>query len=62
MVSVIENIIGSADDDMLTGNDRNNIIEGGDGDDMLAGAAAGTDDPNDTVSYRSSDQGLSRLI
>ena len=29
----IENIIGSAEDDILTGNDGDNIIEGGDGDD-----------------------------
>ena len=50
----IENIIGSAEDDMLTGNDADNIIEGGDGDDVLNPGSAG----NDTVSYRGSDRAV----
>ena len=50
----IENIIGSAEDDTLTGNDGDNVIEGGDGDDTLN---PGTDG-NDTVSYRSSDRAV----
>ena len=52
----IENIIGSADDDMLTGDDGDNVIEGGDGEDVLVGGAHGTG--GDTVSYRSSDRGV----
>ncbi|MDE0154987.1 MAG: calcium-binding protein [Gammaproteobacteria bacterium] len=50
----IENIIGSAEDDVLTGNDADNIIEGGDGDDTLNPGTAGSD----TVSYRSSDRAV----
>ena len=53
----IENIIGSAEDDVLTGNDGDNIIEGGDGDDVLTPGPAG-DTSNDTVSYRGSDRGV----
>ena len=53
-ITNIENIIGSDEDDMLTGNDGHNIIEGGDGDDVLN---PGTDG-NDTVSYRSSDRAV----
>ena len=50
----IENIIGSAEDDALTGNNVDNIIEGGDGDDVLLPGSAGSD----TVSYRSSDRAV----
>ena len=53
----IEHIIGSRYDDTLTGDDGDNVIEGGDGDDMLDGrgnSATG----GDTVSYRSSDDGV----
>ena len=46
----IENFIGSPSDDTITGDGRPNIIEGGDGDDVLDGGAGG----GDTVSYRSS--------
>ena len=53
----IENIIGSAEDDTLTGNDGNNIIEGGDGDDVLIPGLIG-DTSIDTVSYRSSDRAV----
>ena len=49
----IENIIGSAEDDMLTGNGMDNIIEGGDGDDVLISGGG-----SDTVSYRSSDRAV----
>ena len=49
-VSTIENIIGSAFDDTLTGDGNNNIIEGGAGADTIDGGTAGSD----TVSYASS--------
>ena len=51
----VENIIGSMEDDTITGNASMNTIEGGDGADTLSGGA--TDgDPGDTVSYASSDR------
>ena len=53
----IEHIIGSRYDDTLTGDDGDNVIEGRDGDDTLDGrgnSATG----GDTVSYRSSDDGV----
>ena len=50
----IENIIGSAEDDVLTGDDMPNTIEGGDGEDTLDGGEG----PGDTVSYRSSDRAV----
>ena len=46
----VENIIGSSEDDTITGNASMNIIEGGDGADMLTGGEG------DTVSYASSDR------
>ena len=46
----VENIIGSSEDDVITGNALPNIIEGGDGGDRLMGGAG------DTVSYASSDR------
>ena len=49
----IEHIIGSRYEDDLTGDDGNNIIEGGADDDDLDGGAG-----NDTVSYRSSNAGV----
>ena len=54
VVTNVENIIGSAEDDILTGDTEDNIIEGGDGDDTLNPGADG----NDTVSYRSSDRAV----
>lgn len=42
----IENLIGSAKNDTLTGDDFDNVIEGGLGDDTLAGGLG-----NDTLSY-----------
>ncbi len=52
----VENIIGSPENDTITGNGLMNIIEGGDGGDTLSGGAAGTGDPGDTLSYASSDR------
>ena len=47
----IENFIGSPSDDTINGEDtRPNVIEGGDGDDMLNGGSGA----GDTVSYRNS--------
>lgn len=52
-LTTIENLVGSNADDILTGNNFANVIEGGEGDDTLDGganpAAAG-----DTVSYSTS--------
>ena len=56
----IENIIGSSLNDNFVGDDRPNVIEGGDGADGLNGGENSmTGDPRgvgDTVSYRSSDR------
>ncbi len=49
----IENLIGSAYNDTLTGNDTDNVIEGGAGADTLAGGLG-----IDTVSYRGSSAGV----
>ena len=59
--SNVENLIGTSENDFLGGDsDEPNVIEGGDGADDLTGAADGTTDtatdPDDTVSYRSSDR------
>ena len=51
----IENIIGSQDDDMITGDGGNNVIEGGEGGDTMAG---GGGDGRDTLSYVGSDAGV----
>ena len=48
----IENLIGTSEDDRLTGNGENNTIEGGDGADVLDGTTGGTN----TVSYENSDR------
>ena len=55
-VDDIENIIGSEHEDDLTGDGGDNVIEGGDEDDMLDGGNEGAG--GDTVSYRSSDDGV----
>ena len=57
----VENLIGTSENDYLGGDsDKPNVIEGGDGADNLSGGAdenvATADDPDDTVSYRSSDR------
>ena len=61
----IENIIGSAFNDSLRGNNEANVIEGGDGADYLDGGTSGeSDEPavsllrnmGDTVSYENSDR------
>lgn len=49
----IENLWGSAFDDMLTGGDGDNIIEGGAGGDMIDGGAG-----NDTVSFAHASLGV----
>jgi Ca2+-binding RTX toxin-like protein len=49
----IENVIGSAFDDVITGNASVNIIEGGAGEDILTGVGAG-----DIVSYASSSKAV----
>ena len=48
----VENVIGTSEDDFIAGDDRDNVIEGGDGADNLDGAG-GT---GDTVSYENSDR------
>ena len=48
----IENIVGSDYDDFLTGDDQDNVIEGGAGRDTLVG---GDGDGVDTLSYENSD-------
>ena len=53
LIMHIENIIGTPNDDTLTGNDGNNVIEGGGGADVLDGGAG-----TDTVSYASSNDGI----
>ena len=58
-ISNVENLIGTSEDDILTGDDRDNVIEGGDGADNLNGGAADTNEVNgDTVSYANSDRGV----
>ena len=49
----IENIIGSAFDDTLTGDSNNNIIDGGKGADIIDGGGG-----NDTVSYKNSTEAV----
>ena len=49
-ITNIENIVGSKYDDVLTGDDQNNVIEGGRGRDDLDGG-----DGIDTLSYENSD-------
>ena len=51
----IENLIGTSENDNLTGNNLSNTIEGGDGADMLRGGTNDTDE-TDTLSYESSDR------
>ncbi|MCY4339259.1 MAG: calcium-binding protein [Gammaproteobacteria bacterium] len=56
-ISGIENIIGSQDDDTITGDAGKNVIEGGEGGDtMISGGT--TADGKDTLSYASSDAGV----
>ncbi|KQN21227.1 hypothetical protein ASE86_14730 [Sphingomonas sp. Leaf33] len=52
-LSGIENLIGSAFNDVLTGDDNDNVIEGGAGNDTLVGGLG-----NDTLSYRSATAGV----
>ena len=53
-ITNIENIIGTSENDTLTGDGGNNVIEGGDGADGLNGGAG-----NNTVSYVNSDRRVS---
>ena len=48
----IENVIGTQEDDWITGDTNSNVIEGGEGGDTLIG---GGGDGEDTLSYESSD-------
>ena len=52
----VENLIGTPEDDWLGGNNEDNVIEGHDGADNMDGGTHGT--KGDTVSYRSSDRGV----
>lgn len=52
----IENVIGSAGKDTITGDGSDNVIEGGAGADTLSGGGQGTG--GDTVSYASSSAGV----
>lgn len=52
-LATIENLIGSAYNDTLTGDGNANVIEGGAGDDTINGAGA-----TDTVSYASASAGV----
>ena len=60
IIANIENIIGTIEDDTLTGGAGPNVIEGGEGDDTLSGGDSedAAVDGNDTVSYESSDRGV----
>ena len=61
MLSGFENIIGSAYDDILTGNDSNNTIEGLGGADTLdggPGADTFSGDSQDSLSYEGSSSGV----
>ena len=54
-ITNIENVIGTDEDDSLTGEDnKDNVIDGRDGADVLVGGAGGSD----TVSYAMSDRGV----
>ena len=50
---MVENVIGSQDDDMITGDEMNNTVEGGEGGDTMQGGGG-----MDTLSYASSDAGV----
>ena len=62
-ITNIENMIGSPLNDTLNGDGEDNVIEGGDGADALDGLGnPATDAKGDTVSYRSSDKGVSVTV
>jgi Ca2+-binding RTX toxin-like protein len=57
----VENVIGSEHADEITGNDTDNVIEGGAGADVLIGGPFNMADDNqigDTLSYKNSGQGV----
>ena len=56
-ITNVENIIGTDEDDDLTGDAGNNVINGLDGADMLDGM-----DGSDTVSYENSDRGVTVTV
>ena len=61
-ITNIENLIGTDEDDTLTGEDGvPNVINGLDGADVLSGGAV-ADDPGDTVSYEHSDRGVTVTV
>ena len=57
IITNVENLIGTSENDSLTGDAGDNVIEGGDGADILDGAGnPGTNSKGDTVSYENSDR------
>ena len=60
-IAGIENVIGSRYRDTITGKAGANVIEGGDDQDTLIGGTK-TGDANDTVSYESSDGGVTVTV
>ena len=57
IITNVENLIGSSENDTLTGDDGDNVIEGGDGADTLDGAGnPAANSKGDTVSYENSDR------
>ena len=61
-ITNIENLIGTDEDDTLTGEDGvPNVINGLDGADVLSGGAV-AGDPDDTVSYAHSDRGVTVTV
>ena len=57
IITNVENLIGTSENDTLTGDDGDNVIEGGDGADILDGGGnPGTNPRGDTVSYENSDR------
>jgi Ca2+-binding RTX toxin-like protein len=66
-ISNIENINGSAKDDVLTGNNLSNRILGSTGNDLIQGGAgndilSGGGDAHDTISYAASSAGVTIVI
>ncbi len=57
-ISGIENIIGSQDDDTITGDTGKNVIEGGEGGDTMISGGITAEHGKDTLSYASSDAGV----
>ena len=58
----IENLIGTDENDGLTGNNVANVIDGRDGADKLSGGTDTSTDLKDTVSYEMSDRGVTITV